>query len=604
MINSPEAAGAAYKDRSALQTLERIKGILAENGITTREVWHESNVPYCYSLSVFVEGTGFFSNGKSLTKEYALASAYGELIERIQLGFVGRMSTHKDGIYSANDSQDIVIPAQQLLQGNITWCQRMSDNLLAWSGIQKTPEEILMQYADEEQNITATPYFDLVNGVPAYVPSRMRKTLYTSNGCAAGNTMEEALVQAFGEIVERNHSMRIIKDHICVPDVPEEVLQQHTTAYEIISFVRNKGYKVFVKDCSLGTKFPVVCVCYIHEKTGRYHTHFGAYPDFGVALIRALTETFQGRNVNSFTAHEGFLFNIDDKSFANNLFAQLVSGSAQRMPEFFVGDNKIPYNANVGFAGTTNKELLKECIEFFAQQGYQVLVRDASCLGFPSCQIIVPGYSETNFHRLLKDTALGKYMRHSVRTLRNPKTATAEDMLGCMMHIQELAYYSPKHIIGFLAAAKLMANLSREEESFLLSASLAYAHYALGQYRVAADHVQNMLTFNGSNDPEFLGCIKRYLDMKVAGYPDHQIRQLIELFHTKETAQQFYGYIDKKENPLADFVLSCDMSSCDSCRIKDRCCQKNAQRIIDLVNEKTGLLNFEESADLLKSLIQ
>jgi len=603
MINSPESAGAAFKDCSATKTLERIKGILAANGIKTREVWHESNVPYCYSLTVTVEGTGFSSNGKSLTKEYALASAYGELMERIQLGFVGRLSTHKDGIYSNNDSQDIVLPAKQMLEGNITWCQRMSDNLLTWSGIQKTPEEILMQYADEQENVVVTPYFDLVSGKVAYVPSRMRKTLYTSNGCAAGNTMEEAIVQAFGEVVERNHSMRIIRDHICVPDVPEEVLKQHTTAYEIITFVRNKGYKVFVKDCSLGTKFPVVCVCYIHEKTGRYHTHFGAYPDFGVALIRALTETFQGRNVDSFTAHDGFLFNIDDKSFASNLFVQLISGSAKRMPEFFVGDNKIPYNPNVGFEGATNKELLRECIDFFAEQGYQVLVRDASCLGFPACQIIIPGYSETNFHRLMKDAALGKYMRHSVRTLRNPKSATAEDMLGCVLHIQELAYYSPKRMVGFLSAAKLMADLSREEESFLLSAALAYSHYALGQYQGAANHIQNMLSYKDNGDPEFLGCIKRYLDLKLANYPDHQIKELIRLFHTRETAARFYSYIDKKENPLSPFVLSCDMSACDSCRIQDKCFQKNAQRIIDLVNEKTGQLNFEESAALLKSLI-
>lgn len=603
MINSLELIDATFKDSTPLKTIEKIKGILAENGIKTTEHWYESNVPYCYSLSLFIEDTGFSSNGKGLTREFALASAYGELIERIQLGFVGRMSTQKDGLYSYNDSQDIVLPAQQLLEGDLSWCQKLPGNLLAWSGIQKTAEEIMMQYADKQQNFTVTPYFDLVTGNVAYVPSRMRKALYTSNGCAAGNTMEEAVVQSFGEIVERNHSMRIIRDRICVPDVPEEVLKQYTIAYDIISFVRSKGYKVLIKDCSLGTKFPVVCACFIHEKTGRYHTHFGAYPNFEIALTRALTETFQGKSVDSFASHEGFLFNLDENSFTNNLNVQLVFGSSQRMPEFFVGENKLPYNANAGFKGTTNKALMKECIEFFAEQGYRPLLRDSSSLGFPTCQIIIPGYSETNFHRLLKDKALGKYLSRSVRTLRNPKTATMEDMLGCLMHIQELARFSPNAKNGFLSAAKLMADLSPAEETYLLSASLAHIHYTLGQYSLAADYVQNMLLNDTGSDSEFLRCIKRYLDLKLANYPDHQIKELIQLFHTKETAARFYSYIDEKKNPLADFVLSCDMSSCDSCRIQDKCCQKNAQRIIDLVNEKTGQLNFEESAALLKTLI-
>lgn len=603
MANAPELVGAAYKDSSPMKTVEKIKGILAANGISVREQWHDTKVPYCYSLTVYVEGTAFSTNGKGLSREFTLASAYGELMERLQLGFIGRRATQKDGVYSMNDSQDIALPVSQLQESNSDWYQKLADKFYDWNGTKVTVNEILMQYADENQNVQVTPYFNLTDGEVAYIPSQMRKLLYTSNGCAAGNTMEETIVQAIGEVVERYYRMRIIKDNICVPEIPDEVLQQYKTAYDIITYVRQQGYKVFVKDCSLGEKFPVVCVCYIHEKTGNYHTHFGAYPDFEIALVRALTETFQGRNVDSFAIYNDFLYNTDEKTFIHNMSTELVYGYAERTPDFFVGNNKYAYNPQVGFKGKNNKELLKECVEFFKEQGYQILVRDGSCLGFPTCQIIIPGYSETAIHRLFKKTDDGRYLSHAVSTLRNPTKATMPDMLGCLMHVQKMKALMPRGTAGFLAGTKIMARLSQEDEAFLMSASMAYVHYALGQYAAASQHIKGMMACKDGKDSELLICIKRYVDLKVAGYSDDQIRTLIEMFHTPETAALFFGYVDKHENPLAEFVLHCDLTACDTCRIREKCCQKTAQYYIDMINEKTAALDFDGFANHLKTLV-
>ena len=75
-----------YKDDSPINTVNRIKGILKEYGIETIECWNDSGVPYCHSLRVSVFGTDFGVNGKGVTEELALASGYGELMERLQLG--------------------------------------------------------------------------------------------------------------------------------------------------------------------------------------------------------------------------------------------------------------------------------------------------------------------------------------------------------------------------------------------------------------------------------------------------------------------------------------------------------------------------------------
>ena len=603
MTKPIELIDAAFKDSAPLKTVEKIKGILAENGIKTTEVWHESKVPYCYSLTVRVEGLAFSSNGKGLSPEFAIASAYGELMERLQLGFIGQMSTQKDGAFSMNDSQDITIPTSQLTEGDMDLYQKIADRLYEWNGTKVSAKDILMQYVDDSQTVKVTPFFNLTNGQVVYIPAQMRKAAYTSNGCAAGNTMEEAIVQGLSEIVERYFRMQIVKHNICVPDVPEDVLKQFPTAYEIITFIRNQGYKVSVKDCSLGQKFPVACVCFINEKTGCYHTHFGAYPNFEIAITRAITETFQGRDVNSFAFFKDFLYDTDGKSYIHNLSTELTYGCAKRMPDFFIGTNKLEYNASVGFTGKNNKELLKECVEFFAEQGYPILVRDASCLGFPTCQIIIPGYSETAIHRVLTKTNPNRYLPQSINALRDPKNATMEDMLGCLMHIQENNAYTARRRARLSTGATLMTYLNQDEEAYLMSASMAYIYYTLGQFGTAAAYVQKMLDSKSNTSQEFLLCIKRYLDMKTAGYSADQVKAFLETFHSAQIVARLYTYLDKKENPLTEFVLHCDLASCDSCIIKEKCCQKTAQQYVSLINRKTADLDFEESAKLLRSLI-
>ena len=89
IVTTENIVDAEYKDSSPVQTVNRIKCILDDYGIETEEIWLETNVPYCYALSVVEKNTGFRVNGKGLTREFALASGYGEFMERLQLGFVG-----------------------------------------------------------------------------------------------------------------------------------------------------------------------------------------------------------------------------------------------------------------------------------------------------------------------------------------------------------------------------------------------------------------------------------------------------------------------------------------------------------------------------------
>lgn len=597
---------AKFKDNSPMETVEVIKNILKENHIEVEEIWGETKVPYCHALQLKIVGLNFSVSGKGLSREYALASAYGELIERVQLGFIGKRATQKDGTYSMNNSQDIKLSAKQLLEENMDIYQVLADRLFEWNQTKLTASDILMQYADEDNNVLVTPFVSLVNGKTKYFPAQMRKAMYTSNGCAAGNTFEEAIVQSISEIVERYYRLRIIRENISLPEIPEEELEKYKVAYKIISYIRHKGYKVVVKDCSLGEKFPVLCVCYVHTATGKYHTHFGAYPNFEIALTRALTETFQGRNLDSFANFSNFIYNNSEKEFVFNMAMELTFGTAKRLPEFFVGESKCEYNNSVGFEGENNKELLKECLEFFSSKGYDILVRNSSGLGFPTCQTIIPGLSETYIHRLSAKTDENRFLQFAVRTYRDPSKASIDDMLGTLMHNKAISdvYIDHPSRTGFLASAKIMADLSKDEESFLMAVSVAHIYYELGQYKNAKKVLDGMSRGIDPSKEEFLICTKRYLELLINNYKKEKIKEVLQFFHTPQTLENFYSYIDGNENPFNELVLHCDLKCGDDCLLKKQCYQAKAQKIIDLINQKTKELDFENFSNHLKSLVQ
>ena len=243
-----------FKDDSPKNTVKRIKGILQEYGIKTEEKWNESGVPNCYSLRVSVFGTVFGTNGKGVTEELALASGYGELMERLQLGRIFKADRQKDAERYTYDMHDGYFSAQELLKKNRNWYSRYIQAAKQRTGTNCTEEALLEQYKDANGKIPCTSFCEINTQSEAYLPTALVNAVYTTNGCAAGNTMEEALVQAISEIVERHVSLRVLQEGIPVPDMPEEVLQSFPVVSEIIGSCQRLlfGNKISGCMCVLG----------------------------------------------------------------------------------------------------------------------------------------------------------------------------------------------------------------------------------------------------------------------------------------------------------------------------------------------------------------
>ena len=589
-----------FKDEKPLKTVERIKSILRQYGLETQERWNESSVPYCYSVRVMVVGTGFGTNGKGLTKEFALASGYGELIERFQLGYIRKGKNQKDGGAAAGDICQEKVPARQLLADNGQWYDCYARLLAEFTGEHLTPEALLNQYADAQGNVEVSAFYSFTSRRKEYLPLALRKSVYTTNGCAAGNTREEALVQAISEIVERHHKLRVITEGITPPDVPEEVLQSCKTAYRIIQYLRDHGFRVVIKDCSLETRFPVVCACIIDRATGKYHTHFGAAPDFEIALERTLTESFQGRNINNIAQYDHFCYKKEDAVDLEHLMLELVKGASEKVPSFFAGKPRYTYRKDMGMPGRNNRQILRSCLDYFREQGYEVLIRDCSCLGFPTYQVVIPGYSETFYHRLSQRHHDLQHKGYAERTLRSPADASMDDIVGFMMHVVRTEQMKGVGAGEFLERAGLSADISREEENFLMAATFAHVHYTLGNYRDTVRYIDGMNKALPGEDQEFLVCLKRYLSMVAHKYTAAEGKAVLEFFHQPETVARLYGILEGKGNPLDDYVLRCDMQCRETCRLYGRCYMQRTNALWQLIKDKTKELNFADMEEAFR----
>jgi len=589
---------AEFKDDKPLQTVEKIRGILADNGIEVEEHWSQSGVPYCHSLRLTVNGTNFGVNGKGLTKEFACASAYGEMMERLQFGFFSNFGMQKDTVDTGRDRTFARVPLKEHMEENVRWYRALAGRLEEFIGVREDPCRLLDRYVDEEGLIKAFPYYDLTNNKPTYFPLGLHG-LYTTNGAAAGNTMEEAVVQGISETVERNHQLKIIREGLSMPDVPEDVLKQYKTAYDIITYVRNCGFKVAIKDASLGTKYPVICAVFVNEKTGRYHTHFGAYPVFEIALARSLTETFQGRNIDNVAAFEEFHYDRSQAYAVNSLLEELVKGSAQKHIDFFVGPCKYSFNSQVGFKGKNNRELLMECIAYFRDLGLDVLVRDRSCLGFPSYQVVIPGYSEWAFHRLTGEGDDSAFQPTAIRLLRYPAKATKEELVQLAEYLNLQKQYGKMNMYRgklFRKMAMLPVQIPDVLDERFMNGTMAYLYYAVGDYATTGTYLEQMVKDKTNKSAEYLICIKRYVKMKANGYSEEEIRRGLTFFHKQSTCEKLFACIAENKNPMEEYTLRCDNTCTAECMFYGLCKQKRTQELMDLIQSKTGEMKFEDLA--------
>src|SRR5262249_47067088 len=114
-----------------------------------------------------------------------------------------------------------------------------------------------------------------------------------SNGCAAGNTLEEAILQGFLELVERDSVALWWYNRARRPAVD---LDSFGEPYfdRLQSYLRERQREFWVIDLTADLEIPVFAsICRRTDGDERIILGFGAHLDARIALLRAVTEMNQ-----------------------------------------------------------------------------------------------------------------------------------------------------------------------------------------------------------------------------------------------------------------------------------------------------------------------
>jgi len=269
------------KDRPLAETVGEFESFWARAGLGFRDSRIVQRTQHGWSAHLdHPEFPGMTVNGKGSSRDAALASAYGELLERLVCGFL------TEGTLTADRT-----PPGPLLE-NAPLPPIMTDTLPAEFASRSVYED------PDRPNIPGVPVLPMVSDgkqEEIMMPRIYVNVRCGSNGAAAGNTLREARVQALCEIMERQVMKTVFQDGTVLPGVPDTLPRSCPACASIIDDLRQHGYTVELLDASLNGTFPVVAALLHRPGTPEVSLRFGAHPRPDIALCRALTETLQGQ---------------------------------------------------------------------------------------------------------------------------------------------------------------------------------------------------------------------------------------------------------------------------------------------------------------------
>ena len=237
------------------------------------------------------------SSGKGKTEVQARASGFCEAIERYSGVFQGDEARIKSSYQTLGD---------RAIHPNacMNFSQAQYDNRAIWNAqrtdlFQKVPEPF-----DEAREIEWTPVWSLTQQDFKYLPTAYCYFGYpqppnpdcwaNTNGCAAGNTLEEAILQGFLELVERDSVAlwwynRLQKPAVNLESFDEPYFQAITDYYQSI------GRELWTIDLTGDLNIPTFAA--ISRRRDRKIEDiilgFGTHFDPKLAIQRALTESSQ-----------------------------------------------------------------------------------------------------------------------------------------------------------------------------------------------------------------------------------------------------------------------------------------------------------------------
>ncbi len=589
-----------YKERSAEDTTGIIRDILKKHDLLPTETFFSNPFPEVYSVSLELEPEKgkFRTNGKGRSRDYSLASAYAEFMERLQNGLYASFSRtmqcrikQEFGFYY--DPREKFLSEKEFARLPAS----ISDDLVRWSG--KDRKEFVSAYYDRlRRNDTpgaiAVPFHSSSSREVEYLPLNLLLMTAGSNGMAAGNSPDEAIFQALCELMERWAAARVFYNRLTPPTIPETYLQQFGQEFEVIRGIERSGkYKVTVKDFSAGMRIPAIGLIVENKDLRTYRLNVGCDTSFQVALSRSLTEVFQG--IQNEEVLDYCLLKIPDEDqpyFANDdesslnmrylVFSQFTKDNSGVFPQsLFSEEPSYQFDSSVFTSRDSYRQEVAAVIEFFHAHGHTVYIRDVSYLGFPSVFVYVPEISTLGRKNVppMRNKATYDIIEWDKAETKicNIKTIQRNDAITLAQSLQTLPPYAS---ITDLLNIKLKEDCpwSQMNIAFLLT----QLWFKLGRITEAAESF-HVFRKGRPDDIEYYQIMEKYLSSRASGYSIDETRRGLETeFGATETIEHVCDDMVRPED-IFQHVRLPECPDCSHCGLADDCLTKNLMEISHIV---------------------
>jgi oxazoline/thiazoline synthase len=364
--------------------LERIEADLPLN--TNFYAAHNFSAP-ARNVDELRAGLSGGSFGKGSTAEQGEASALMEAIERYSGIFQG------DEIRVTRRFTDFA-PGEAILPDDVllfSKAQTMADQTPTDDS---SESHIAPAPFDPSARIEWSPVWSLRDERFKYLPTSILYFFYggpaafhaDSNGCAAGNTREEAIVQGFLELVERDAYAIWWYNRLRRAEVD---LSQFNDSYvrDLHSQLAEADRKLWVLDVTSDLGIPTYVAILHWMQNGKENIEFGsgAHFDPRIAILRTLTELNQFLSIGLMGGGTGEKSSLDGFTPLRLRDHPFLTPSGHPTVQAGCG-------ANVGPVDNTRDQVLA-CINIARRAGLDFLVLDQTRpdVEVPVVRVIVPG---------------------------------------------------------------------------------------------------------------------------------------------------------------------------------------------------------------------
>lgn len=560
------------KDVELINTIDKIKKILDQNGIDVDEKTVE-NVRGVFSTRLNLSEIGLGTNGKGTSIEMSRASAYGELMERLQ-----NFALYKF-MYPIRESDDYNEFIYYCDEEKVSLDEFEHQFKEIYNDLTLDIENIipLMSTRERKENcFYSTKYIEIKTNKEKYIPGVVAEYMYATNGMAAGNTLEEGVVQGLAEIFERYANRSVLDNHIVAPLIPDDKIVMTPRTKAVIDAIKekNKDIKIEFRDCSLGIGLPVVQMNWIDERYGKYFVKFGCHPTLEIAIERTLTELFQGRSfLMSPIWLQDFKFEeVSDGGYDHNFEKILRSGDGV-YPYSIFGEN-FSYQYSNCFIETkfdSNKELLAFMMKIVEKNKWNVLYKNLSFMGFPAVHIIVPNVSEVE--ELSKEYSDRLVWYRECRSKIKRVNECSEDEIRDIIKFFSEMHYSIKDNISYLYS------LPVEHDAEINQVNVEYFNYILlakiNENELALKALDNYILANRQQNTKkttVAKCEKElFYATKIKKIPIDTVEIILKKIYGEETFLECRERVNGKKLLLDRISYPCEKKDCQSCSIVEKC---------------------------------